>query len=104
MHAPTGFFTSSGNNEISHQLQTWWKTHRQGRATDSSSGFYLAYGSMLNPDGAYTSAERLKGRPKGLDKGFPHVCPDFVIELLSKSDSLRATKQKMAVWVANGCF
>ena len=100
VHAPTGFFTSSGNNEISHQLQMWWKTHRRGRATDSSGGFYLADGSMLNPDGAYISPERMSSRPP--EKGFPHVCPDFVIELLSKTDSLRAAKQKMTMWVANG--
>ena len=35
---------------------------------------------------------------------FPPICPDFVIELLSPSDSINATKTKMTdVWMANGC-
>ncbi len=100
VHAPTGLWTSGANSEITYQLRMWWKTHRRGRIADSDGGFYLADGSMLNPDGAYISPERMCFRPP--DKGFPHVCPDFVIELFSKSDRLRSAKQKMEVWVANG--
>jgi Uma2 family endonuclease len=32
---------------------------------------------------------------------FP-VCPDFVVELLSKSDCLANTEKKMERWIANG--
>jgi Uma2 family endonuclease len=34
--------------------------------------------------------------------GFPRLCPDFVIELLSASDNLTATKVKMQRWIENG--
>lgn len=34
---------------------------------------------------------------------FPPLCPDFVIELLSESDSLWQTQKKMEEWMANGC-
>lgn len=34
--------------------------------------------------------------------GFPHLCPDFVIELLSSSDRLAKTQAKMQEWIANG--
>jgi Uma2 family endonuclease len=33
---------------------------------------------------------------------FPPLCPDFVIELLSASDNLTATKVTMQRWIENG--
>jgi len=33
---------------------------------------------------------------------FPKICPDFVIELRSKSDRLNRLKEKMAEYLANG--
>jgi Uma2 family endonuclease len=102
MNPPAGMYTSDGNSEIGAQLRTWWKTHRRGRAFDSSAGFYLPDGSLLSPDAAYLSPERLQTLTKADRKGFPHVCPDFVIELLSPSDRLPDAKEKMARWVENG--
>ncbi|MFN7791533.1 MAG: Uma2 family endonuclease, partial [Cyclobacteriaceae bacterium] len=34
---------------------------------------------------------------------FAPICPDFVIELRSKSDSLSQLKSKMEKWMENGC-
>jgi Uma2 family endonuclease len=34
--------------------------------------------------------------------GFPRLCPDFVIELLSPTDSLAKTQEKMQRWIENG--
>ena len=50
VNPPTGLRTSDGNSEFIQQLRNWWKTHRQGRVTDSNAGFYLSDGSMLSPD------------------------------------------------------
>ncbi len=50
VNPPTGLRTSDGNSEVIQQLRNWWKTHRQGRVTDSNAGFYLSDGSMLSPD------------------------------------------------------
>lgn len=102
MHSPTGGFTSTGNAEITFQLNSWWKTHRQGRVFDSNGGFYLADSSMLTPDAAFLGPEKLKGLSKEELTGFPHVCPDFVIELLSVSDNVTQAKQKMERWIENG--
>lgn len=77
-------------------------THKRGRVFESSAGFRLADGSILSPDAAYVSAERLSGLAKGDLKGFPRVCPDFVIELLSESDSLPKLQAKMVDWIENG--
>ncbi len=31
------------------------------------------------------------------------LCPDFIIELVSESDSQKATEEKMAEYIDNGC-
>jgi Uma2 family endonuclease len=102
MNPPAGGWTSSGNFEINRQLGAWWRTHKRGRCFDSSGGFRLPDGSTLSPDASYLSEERLRQLPKGGLRGFPHICPDFVIELLSESDTLAALQSKMADWIANG--
>lgn len=102
MNPPAGGWTSSGNQEISRQLGNWWIGHGRGRVFDSSGGFRLADGSTLSPDASYLSEERLRSLPPGALRGFPRVCPDFVIELLSESDSLPASQAKMDDWIANG--
>jgi Uma2 family endonuclease len=102
MNPPAGILTSSGNTEILAQLHAWWKTHRQGRVTDSNGGFNLPDGSMLSPDAAYISPARLAQVPPEELEGFPHLCPDFVIELRSRRDTLPAATQKMERWIENG--
>ena len=104
MNPPAGGWTSSGNQEISRQLGNWWKTHKRGRVFDSSGGFRLPDGSTLSPDASYLSQERLKNLPKGELRSFPRVCPDFVIELLSESDTLNGLKDKMSNWISNGAL
>ena len=102
MNPPAGMYTGDSNSEVITQLRNWWRTHRRGRVFDSNSGFYLPDGSMLSPDAAYLSPERLRRVTKKDGEGFPHICPDFVIELLSKSDRLKDVKAKMERWIENG--
>ena len=35
-------------------------------------------------------------------KKFAPLCPEFVIEVRSKSDNIEDLKKKMSVWIANG--
>ena len=102
MNPPTGGWTGSGNIEISTQLNIWWSTHERGSVFDSSTAFGLPDGSTLSPDASHVSQERLRALPKGALRGFPPVCPDFVIELRSESDSIQELKNKMDDWIANG--
>jgi Uma2 family endonuclease len=102
MHSPTGALTSDGNAEIVTQLRLWWRTHRRGRVFDANGGFFLPDGSMLSPDASYVLPHRLEGLSKDELTGFPHLCPDFVVELLSISDSLSKAHQKMERWIENG--
>jgi Uma2 family endonuclease len=102
MNPPSGGFTSDGNAEIVSQLRSWWKTHRRGRTFDSNGGFFLPDGSMLSPDASYILPKRLRGLTRDDMTGFPRLCPDFVIELLSVSDSLPKAQHKMGRWIENG--
>jgi Uma2 family endonuclease len=104
MNPPAGGWTSNGNAEIVYQLQSWGVTHKRGRVFESSAGFRLPDGSILSPDAAYISSETLSALPKGALKGFPRLCPDFVIELLSESDTLPKLQAKMEDWIANGAL
>jgi len=103
LNPPTAASTGDGNAEITYQLRAWWHTHRQGRVFDSSTGFHLPDTSVLSPDAAYVGPDKLKGLTKAdICKGFVHLCPDFVIELLSESDSLLTAQSKMVLWMENG--
>lgn len=102
MNAPAGSISSDGNSEIITQLRSWWKTHKRGRVYDSNGGFHLPDGSMLSPDAAYLTAETFARTTREDRKGFPHVCPDFVIELLSETDRVLIAKKKMEQWIENG--
>jgi Uma2 family endonuclease len=101
MHAPASDDTSSANSEIIRQLGNWWDAHGRGRVYDSNSGFFLPDTSMLSPDAAYVIPERLGPRSERGAK-LARRCPDFVIELLSPSDSLRKAQAKMHNWISNG--
>lgn len=102
MNPPTGALTGDGNSEINHQLRGWWDTHERGRVFDSNAGFFLPDGSMLSPDASYVLPEQLEGITRKQLTGILRLCPAFVVELLSASDSLAETKKKMHRWIANG--
>ena len=99
---PAGGESSHRNMNISMQLYAWSRRDGRGRAFDSSAGFFLPSGAMLSPDAAWIEKSRLQPLSKEQKRKFIYLCPDFVIEILSPSDRLKATKRKMSEWIANG--
>ncbi len=99
---PTGLQTGAGNANVNGQLYAWWNSHGRGQIYDSNAGYYLPDGSMLSPDASYLTTETLARVPKPRRKHIPHICPDFVIELVSETDTLTGSKKKMERWMANG--
>ena len=57
---------------------------------------------MLSPDAAYMLPETMAGARLKRRGGFYPVRPDFVVELLSASDSLAELQAKLGRWIANG--
>ena len=87
---------------ISGQLYHWTKRDGTGAAFDSSAGFRLPNGADRSPDAAWVSHERLGQLTREQKKKFIPLCPDFVIELHSPTDSLAATRAKMVEYLDNG--
>lgn len=99
---PTGGETGERNSEINYQVRGWLKQVRTGKVFDSSTAFKLPNGATRSPDAAWVSADRLAGLSSDDLQQFPPICPDFVIELRSKTDRLRDLQAKMREYIANG--
>jgi Uma2 family endonuclease len=99
---PAGFESDDRNAEVVAQLRSWAKHDGRGRASGPTAQFFLPDGSALSPDAAWVSNESRKRISERERKGFPYLCPEFVIEILSPSDRLNSAKAKMERWIANG--
>ena len=100
----TGGRTGIRNSELNADVTIWNRQMKSGRVFDSSTAFNLPDGSTRSPDVAWLSYDRWNALTDREQERFPPVCPDFVIELLSPSDSLSSTRKKMIdTWMANGC-
>jgi Uma2 family endonuclease len=100
--SPTGGETSNRNIEISYQLQAWSRQNKLGIAFDSSGGFKLPNNADKSPDAAWIPLEKWNNLSKEERQSFIPLCPDFVIELRSKSDSLKSLQNKMQEYLDNG--
>jgi Uma2 family endonuclease len=100
--APTGGETGNRNADITAQLVTWTKRDGTGAAFDSSTGFKLPNGADRSPDGSWVRKSRLAALTHKQKLKFLPLCPDFVIELLSPTDTLGVTQAKMAEYIENG--
>jgi Uma2 family endonuclease len=66
-------------------------------------GFRLPNGSMRSPDLAWIKKERWEQLSPEDQEKFAPLTPDFVIEVRSRSDSLKELQNKMQEWIDNGC-
>jgi Uma2 family endonuclease len=100
--APTGSETGNRNLDISGQLWLWNRQTKLGIAFDSSSGFQLPNGADRSPDASWVKLERWQTLTLKEREGFAPLCPDFVVELRSKSDNMEPFREKMREYIANG--
>jgi len=99
---PTGSDTGSRNIDLSYQLQGWSRQNNLGLAFDSSTGFKLPNGANRSPDAAWIKRERWEALATEEKEKFAPLCPDFVVELRSKTDSLEKLQAKMQEYIENG--
>ncbi|MBN8651710.1 MAG: Uma2 family endonuclease [Cytophagales bacterium] len=94
----------SGNHsgEIFRQLANWSVSNGKGIHFDSSTGFTLPDKSVFSPDASWISNDSWNALTEEDKDRFAPVCPDFVIEVRSKTDSLDDLKMKMELWLQNG--
>ncbi|NEP41969.1 MAG: Uma2 family endonuclease [Okeania sp. SIO2H7] len=99
---PTGSNTGKRNADLTYQLQSWNRRQKLGEVFDSNSGFRLPNGADRAPDASWVSRQRWDAlTPEEQDK-FAPLSPDFVVELMSPSDSLQKTREKLAEYIENG--
>ncbi len=92
---PTGSNTSDRNADLTYQLRAWSRQNKLGKSFDSSGGFKLPNGAERSPDASWVKMERWNALSEAEKERFAPLCPDFVVELMSPSDSLEKTRAKM---------
>jgi Uma2 family endonuclease len=100
--SPAGGETGNRNGRLTQQLFNWADNDDSGIAFDSSTGFKLPNGADRSPDASWIKLERWEALTPEQQKKFPPICPDFVVELMSPSDSLKETQDKMKEYRDNG--
>ncbi|MDJ0510016.1 MAG: Uma2 family endonuclease [Crocosphaera sp.] len=99
---PTGSETSDRNAELTYQLRAWSRQSQLGKSFDSSGGFKLPNGAERSPDASWIHKDRWNLLTAAEKEKFAPLCPDFVVELMSPSDSLEKTRLKMQEYRENG--
>lgn len=100
--APEGSDTGRRSIESGADLVIWNRRKKLGVAFGSSAGFILPNGAMRSPDVSWIIKERWEALTPEQQSRFAPICPDFVIELMSPSDSLSLTQAKMQEYQDNG--
>lgn len=99
---PTGGETGNRNIEIAFQLQAWSRQNDLGVAFDSSTAFKLPNGAERSPDASWVRRDRWNNLSAEQKRKFPPLCPDFVLELRSETDSLKTLQERMQEYMDNG--
>ncbi len=99
---PVGGESGNRNGRVNQQLFNWSDIDNTGIAFDSSTGFKLPNGAERSPDASWVKLERWNALTPEQQTRFLPLAPDFVIELLSPSDSLKVTQKKMEEYKSNG--
>jgi Uma2 family endonuclease len=100
--APTFSLTGNRCIKVGYQLEAWAESNDRGLAFGSSAGFVLPDGARRSPDASWVLREKFEQLTEEAQEGFWHLCPDFVIELRSKSDRIKTLRNKMREYMSNG--
>lgn len=100
---PTGSETGRYNADLLGELWGWNRKTKLGYVFDSSTGFTLPDSSVRSPDVSWIRNDRWEELPEVKREKFAPICPDFVIEIRSKIDSIQGLKAKMEEYRTNGC-
>ena len=87
---------------VIRELGYWAEEDGSGVTFSSNVGFNLADGATLSPDASWVSLRRWTALTSQERQKYPPLCPEFVVEIRSASDSKRMLQEKMETWIANG--
>lgn len=100
--APTGGETGNRHAGLTAQLWLWSQQAQIGPVFDSSTCFKLPNSATRSPDAAWIAQARWDTLTSEQKEKFPPISPDFVVELMSPSDSLPEAQAKMQEYLDNG--
>ena len=98
----TGGKTGRRNSNLTRQLDVWTENDSSGVCFDSSTIFSLPNGARRSPDASWVRWEKWDRLSERQQESFGPICPDFVVELRSKSDRLPVLLGKMSEYMSNG--
>ena len=99
---PTGGWTGTRHFTLVGLFSHWVEADGTGLSFDSSTGFTLPNGAKRSPAVAWVKRSRWEALTVEAPEEFPPLCPDFVVELRSRSDDCATLQTQMQEYVANG--
>ena len=99
---PAGSLTGMHNASLTAQLEVWARKDRTGVCFSNIAGFTLPNNAIRSPDASWMRREKWDSLSEQQKKHFAPICPDFVVELRSRTDMLPVLFNKMSEYIANG--
>jgi Uma2 family endonuclease len=100
---PTGGTSGRKNRNLTGQFSNWVEQNLDlGEGFDSSTLFQLPTGAKRSPDASWVRRECWDALTQQQQDSYPPLCPDFVVELRSPTDSLEELPAKMQEYMDNG--
>jgi Uma2 family endonuclease len=99
---PVGGNSANREADLIADVTIWNRQSNSGKVFSSSTIFRLPKGGYRSPDVAWIKRERWEALSAEEREKFPPLCPDFVIELRSRTDSLTSLRDKMREYLASG--
>jgi Uma2 family endonuclease len=99
---PIGGEGGSQEASLISRVVVWNEQTQLGVVFSSQTVFSLPGGGDRSPDVAWVELGRWQRLSQSEREKFPPLCPDFVIELRSRTDRLKPLQDKMQEYLASG--
>lgn len=99
---PSGIHTSYKNGDLFNELKNWNRIAKLGYVYGSDAGFTFPNNAVRSPDASFVYKAKIDALSDFEKERFAHVVPEFVVELMSPSDSLKHHQEKMKEYIENG--
>ncbi|MDJ1175515.1 Uma2 family endonuclease [Roseofilum capinflatum] len=100
--SPVGAISGNRESDLNADVVIWNRQTRLGKVFSSSTIFVLPNGGKRSPDVAWIANDRWNSLAPEDQEKFAPICPDFVIELRSRTDSLEQLQAKMQEYLDAG--
>lgn len=99
---PVGGISGIRESDLNAHVVIWNRQTQLGKVFSSSTMFILPQGGKRSPDVAWVENARWDALTQEQQEKFVPLCPDFVIELRSRTDLLKQLQDKMQEYLNSG--